>query len=69
LRQAFLKYEREVRIRNYKVGCILALIFMPAGASLDYFVYHDKVLQFLGLRLLCSALLGAFGLCCTSNLI
>ena len=63
LRPAFMKYERGVRIRNYKVGCMLALIFMPAGASLDYFVfndtqYHDKVLQFLELRLLCSLLLG-----------
>src|ERR1035437_7725450 len=67
LRSAFQEYERAVRVRNYKVGCLLAFIFMPAGASLDYFVYHhfayqgqvlDKVPEFLRLRLLCSLLLG-----------
>jgi signal transduction histidine kinase len=62
LRSAFQDYERKVRVRNYKVGCILALIFMPAGASLDYFVYHnakyDMLGEFIQLRLLCSLLLG-----------
>jgi signal transduction histidine kinase len=58
MRSAFLKYERLVRIQNYKVGCILAFIFMPAGASLDYFVYHYKVPEFLRIRLLCSLCLG-----------
>ena len=58
MRSAFLSYERLVRVRNYKVGCILAFIFMPAGASLDFFVYRDRVSEFLLLRLLCSLLLG-----------
>ena len=58
LRSAFLAYERQVRVRNYKVGCILAFIFMPAGVSLDWFVYHAQVPNFLLLRLLCSMLLG-----------
>ncbi len=31
---------------------------MPAGASLDWFVYQEKALKFLGLRLLCSLLTG-----------
>ncbi|MBI2924080.1 MAG: response regulator [Verrucomicrobia bacterium] len=58
LREAFQTYERAVRVRNYKVGCVLALIFMPAGASLDYFVYRERLGEFLELRLVCSALLG-----------
>src|SRR5437016_3082583 len=58
LRDAFLDYEREVRIRNYKVGCLLAFVFMPAGASLDFFVYPEKLVYFLQLRLFCSVLLG-----------
>lgn len=57
LRQAFRDYERGIRIHNYRVACILALIFMPAGVVLDYFVYPDRVAHFFLLRLLCSALL------------
>ncbi len=60
VRQAFVGYERDVRIRNYKVGCVLALIFVPAGVSLDYFVYPNKIWGaggFLELRLLCGLLL------------
>jgi signal transduction histidine kinase len=57
LRDAFTAYERRVRINNYKVGCALAFIFMPAGASLDYYVYPKQQVEFLKLRLLCSAFL------------
>jgi signal transduction histidine kinase len=64
LETAFRDYEREVRIHNYRVACILAMIFMPAGGMLDYFYlgkqYPDTpelVRDFFLLRLLCSALL------------
>jgi signal transduction histidine kinase len=57
LQTAFLGYERNVRIQNYKVACILALVFMPAGVVLDFLVYKDYVGEFFLLRLLCSALL------------
>lgn len=35
----------------------MALIFVPAGASLDYFVYPNHLVEFLGVRFFCSALL------------
>lgn len=57
LRVAFAAYERRVRISNYKVGCLMAFIFVPAGASLDYFVYRNDLTEFIQLRFLCSALL------------
>jgi signal transduction histidine kinase len=57
IQQAFLRHEQDVRILNYRVSCILALIFMPAGVVLDYFVFRDHVPKFLALRLACSALL------------
>jgi signal transduction histidine kinase len=57
LKTAFLNYEREVRIQNYKVACILALVFMPAGVVLDFLVYPSHVVEFFSLRLVCSALL------------
>jgi signal transduction histidine kinase len=59
LRRAFADYERRVTIQNSKVGCLLGILFMPAGVSLDYFVYRDQTPFFLQLRLLCSLLLGA----------
>ena len=58
LGEAFAAYERRVRINNYKVGCALAFIFMLAGASLDFYVYHPYLFKFFEIRLLCSALLG-----------
>ncbi len=57
LAHAFREYERGVRIHNYRVACVLALIFMPAGCVLDMLVYHEQWLFFLKLRLCCSALL------------
>ena len=57
IQQAFLENERGVRIQNYRVSCMVALIFMPAGVTLDYVVYPHLTGYFLGLRLACSALL------------
>lgn len=45
LDRLFGDYEQSIRVRNYKVGCLLAVIFMPAGASLDYFVYEYEVMM------------------------
>src|SRR6185437_8180022 len=56
--EAFRQYERSVRIHNYRIACILALIFMPAGTTLDWVVYPDQWLHFLGLRLFSAVLLG-----------
>jgi len=57
LTAAFLNYERDVRIQNYRVACVLALVFMPAGVVLDFLVYPMYVGEFFILRLVCSALL------------
>ncbi|HLH57460.1 MAG TPA: ATP-binding protein [Verrucomicrobiae bacterium] len=57
LQNAFAEYDRQARISNSKLGAVLAVIMMPAGASLDYFVYGpSQVWPFLKLRLLCSLL-------------
>jgi signal transduction histidine kinase len=53
LDRSFGEYERPIRVRNYKVGSLLAVVFMPAGASLDYFVYgYEVMVRLLPLRLL-----------------
>lgn len=61
VQKAFSEYDRQVRISNSKLGAILAIIMMPAGSSLDWYVYPDRkdlIWEFLMLRLLCSFLVG-----------
>ena len=65
LRSAFAEYDRRVIITNVKVGCLIGVLLMPAGAILDWFVYppdaHPGVWWgFLKLRFLCSLLIGIF---------
>lgn len=55
--EAFAEYERRLTIENYRVACILGIVFMPAGVALDFFVYPRETWTFFKLRLLCSALL------------
>ena len=57
VQRAFLENERAVWIRNFRVATILAFVFVPAGSSLDAFVYPTYFGEFLRLRLICSALL------------
>lgn len=60
VQDAFAEYDRDVTINNFKVACVIGAVLMPAGLVLDYYMYHDKVVQFFQLRLLCSVLIGAF---------
>jgi two-component system sensor histidine kinase PhcS len=53
---AFHTYEAQQRISNTKVGCALVVTLMPLGSTADYFIYHDKLVPFFWLRLLCSAI-------------
>jgi signal transduction histidine kinase len=55
-RSAFLANERQERINTGKVACMLVIVLMPAGISLDYFLYPQRLPVFLCLRLLCSVL-------------
>lgn len=58
LRREFQAYERDVRIKNYRLCAILAAIFMVGGFSLDYIVYGEKgVRDFLYFRILSGILL------------
>src|SRR5678816_375128 len=58
LMRAYVDYERKLAIEKCRMACLLGVVFMPAGALLDYFVYSDQVPFFFGLRLWCSVLLG-----------
>jgi signal transduction histidine kinase len=67
LKQSFFEYNRDYRIANSKVGCMLVVVLMPAGFLLDYFVYPQNVKFFFLLRIICSLLAFAlWGLLSTS---
>lgn len=57
IQREFLEHERSVRVTNFRIACLTAFVFMPAGSSLDWLVYPDQFGEFLTLRLICSALL------------
>jgi signal transduction histidine kinase len=57
---AFQQYERPLRVRNYKLGALLAGITMPAGATLDYYTHGwETMLTLLPNRAICAVLLAA----------
>ncbi|MBI4325422.1 MAG: response regulator [Chloroflexi bacterium] len=58
LQQAFSEYDRRERLTNAKVACALVVVLMPAGFTLDWFVYPEQVTFFLQLRFLCSLIVG-----------
>lgn len=45
--------DREHRARQARIGCLLTLIFVPAGFSLDWFIYPHQIGTILVGRLLC----------------
>jgi signal transduction histidine kinase len=59
VRKAFAAADFEMRIRQSKIGCGLLLFLVPAGISLDYFVYPERLLEFTLLRLICNVLIAA----------
>lgn len=54
VKEAFAAYDKKVRISNSRLGALWAMLLMPAGITLDYFVYPDQVWEFFWLRILCS---------------
>jgi len=39
LRKAYFEYNRSVRVANSKIACMLVVVLMPVGFTLDLFVY------------------------------
>ncbi len=49
---AFSRSDRDLRVRHAKAGCVLTLICMPFGGSMDYFVYPQLFSDLVISRLL-----------------
>jgi signal transduction histidine kinase len=55
-RAALQAHDRAERSHTGRIAALLVVFLMPAGISLDYFIYPGQLGRFLVLRLVCSAL-------------
>ena len=63
LRQAFEAEEHDLRLRQSKVACILGIVLIPAGITLDYISYPGQLASLAAIRLIAAALIvGIYGL-------
>ena len=60
LADAYRMFDLNLRVRQSKVGCFLAIVLMPAGFTLDYFVYPHLLTKIVEARLLSDVLLIPF---------
>ena len=54
LQAQYEQYNRQVRIRNARIGSLLVIVLMPIGSLLDWFVYPQLLIPFFALRIACS---------------
>ena len=52
VQRAWAEEDRAARLRFSRIGCVLALVLIPAGVTLDLFVYPHLFTEFLLLRAL-----------------
>lgn len=57
LKKSYFEYNKNLLIKRSAIGCILAIFLVPAGISLDYFMYRSLLSEFVLIRLFCSLLL------------
>lgn len=57
LHEAYRSFERTQRVRQAKIGYLLAISLVPLAVSLDYFVYPELLVPILNSRLICDAVL------------
>lgn len=57
IRTAYEETDRAYRVAESKIGCIVALVLVPAGITLDFFIYPERFWHFLTLRLACDAVI------------
>ena len=53
LSEAYRKFDQRLRVARTRVGYLLSLTLMPAGVTLDYFVYPELKWPMLHARIIC----------------
>lgn len=57
IQKLYSEYDQDLRVKRSILGCVLCIIFVPAGSILDYFLYHNFFSIFFVGRVLCSFLI------------
>lgn len=57
LEKAYQEFDTDLRIRQTQIGALLALILVPAGSSLEYFIYPEYLKDFFLIRIACDLVL------------
>ena len=66
---SFAESERAVRLVNTRVACWWSLVLVPAGITLDYFVYPEFFRTFLIARIVCDLAIVPILLLLYSNIV
>lgn len=59
IKEAYRETDRAYRVLESRIGCVVALFLVPAGISLDYFIYPDRFAEFFLYRVWCDIFIGA----------
>ena len=46
LKKDYREFDRDLRVRQTRIGALLAIILVPAGSSLEYFIYPEYLKEF-----------------------
>ena len=57
LENDYREFDTDLRIRQTRIGALLALILVPAGSSLEYFIYPEYLGDFFMIRIACDLVL------------
>lgn len=57
LEKAYREFDTDLRIKQTQIGALLALILVPAGSSLEYFIYPEYLKDFFLIRIACDFVL------------
>jgi signal transduction histidine kinase len=57
LETTYHEFDIDLRVSQTRIGAILALILVPAGSSLEYFIYPQFLTDFFIIRILCDLVL------------
>ena len=59
IQRSYIVADHDRRMHYSKIGCVLSLIALPAGSSVDYFMYPESLGFLFGFRAIFTVLIGS----------